>query len=218
MGVSLEDKTNGASSVALDVSSGKREKTKASNRRAILDAARDVFAELGYGAASVRDIIRGTRLASGTFYNYFSSKEEVFQALLDESALRVRPRLRDERIRATTFEEFISGSYRAFFDYLVTDRANFAMMRRNTGALRVRMDTQEIVAGFDELRSDIKKGIADGLIPNVDPGYLTSAFIGVAFEVGDVMVQRDPPDPEGAAEFAAALMLGGIAALPKKSV
>ena len=76
---------------------GKREETKASNRQAIVDAARRVFAELGYGATTVRDIIRATDLASGTFYNYFKSKEEVFQALQDETALRVRPRLRPSR-------------------------------------------------------------------------------------------------------------------------
>ena len=35
---------------------GKRERTKQANRAAILEAARDVFAEIGYGAASVRDV------------------------------------------------------------------------------------------------------------------------------------------------------------------
>ena len=52
----------------------------------ILEAARGVFAELGYGAATVRDIIRATTLASGTFYNYFKSKEEIYQAIRDEAA------------------------------------------------------------------------------------------------------------------------------------
>ena len=33
---------------------GKREETKASNRQAIIDAARIVFADLGYGATTVR--------------------------------------------------------------------------------------------------------------------------------------------------------------------
>ena len=60
---------------------GKREQTKQNNREAILEAAKVVFADLGYGATSVRDIIRRTGLASGTFYNYFKSKEEVFEAL-----------------------------------------------------------------------------------------------------------------------------------------
>ena len=60
---------------------GKRAQVKAQNRRIILDAARRVFAELGYGATKVRDIIRATPLAAGTFYNYFRTKEEVLEAL-----------------------------------------------------------------------------------------------------------------------------------------
>jgi len=44
--------------------SGKREQTKVANRQAILDAAREVFGELGYETATVRDIIRRTGLAS----------------------------------------------------------------------------------------------------------------------------------------------------------
>ena len=39
---------------------GKREQTKVQNRQAILDAAREVFGELGYEACTVRDIIRRT--------------------------------------------------------------------------------------------------------------------------------------------------------------
>jgi AcrR family transcriptional regulator len=84
---------------------GKREKTKATNRQAILVAARRVFAQLGYDAATVRDIIRGTDLASGTFYNYFRSKEEVYEALADDSAARFRPILRHARDVAEGFED-----------------------------------------------------------------------------------------------------------------
>src|ERR1700733_15407638 len=96
---------------------GKREQTKAQNRQMILEAARGVFADLGYGATTVRDIIRATSLASGTFYNYFQSKEEVFQAIHDESALRIRPRLREERAEAGSIDEFISGMFRTFLEY-----------------------------------------------------------------------------------------------------
>ena len=68
---------------AAHVPAGKREQTKVQNRQMILEAARGVFAEMGYGAATVRDIIRATPLASGTFYNYFQSKDELAAALLD---------------------------------------------------------------------------------------------------------------------------------------
>ena len=115
--------------------SGKREATKIANRKAIIEAGRLVFGELGYGTTTVRDIIRRTGLASGTFYNYFKSKEEVFQAIMDESALSVRPRLQEARAEAKTFEEFLHGMLRVFFQYVLDDHRAYQMMRANTGAI-----------------------------------------------------------------------------------
>ena len=193
---------------------GKRERTKVQNRDMILQAARHVFAELGYGATTVRDIIRATTLASGTFYNYFKSKEEVFQAIQDESALRIRPRLREERAKAGSIDEFISGMFRTFLEYVSGDEHNFRAIRRNTDTLRVRMDTVEIIAGFEELREDIEAAIAKGLFPPIDADYLMASIVGVAFEVAERMLRRDNPDPAEAAQFATALFLGGVRALP----
>jgi AcrR family transcriptional regulator len=198
---------------------GKREKTKVQNRQLILEAAQRVFAELGYGATTVRDIIRATPLASGTFYNYFKSKEEVFQAIRDDSALRIRPRLRAERVRAATIEEFISGTFRTFFQYVHDDQGNFQAIRRNrTDALRIRMDTPEIIAGFEELREDIETAISKGLFPPVDADFLMAAIVGVAFEVAERMLCRDDIDPPSAAGFATALFLGGVRTLPHRTL
>ncbi len=206
-------------SIELDARArGKREETKASNRQAIIDAARIVFAELGYGATTVRDIIRATELASGTFYNYFKSKEEVFQALQDETALRVRPRLRAERIRARNFEEFVSGSFRTFFDFVKNDHTTFATMRRNPDLQRVRIDTPEVIAGFDELRADLEIAIANGVVPAADADLLMASMVGVAFEVANHLVLRSDLSAEDAAKFATALFMGGVQALPKKAV
>ncbi len=107
--------------LAEDNRPGKRERTKVANRQAILDAARAVFGELGYEAATVRDIIRRTGLASGTFYNYYKSKEEVFDALADDGARRFRPILRAESEQGGRLRELparrhprpISTSWRA---------------------------------------------------------------------------------------------------------
>src|SRR3954467_8601705 len=87
---------------------GKREQTKVANRQAILDAAREVFGELGYDQATVRDIIRRTGLAAGTFYNYYRSKEEVFTALADDGARRFAPILKQLRGKGGTLEAFVS--------------------------------------------------------------------------------------------------------------
>lgn len=197
------------------LAAGKREITKAANRQAILTAAREVFSELGYGATTVRDIIRRTGLAAGTFYNYFRSKEEVFEALMDENALRVRPRLREVRINARDFPTFIRESFRTFFSFVANDQKHYALLRRNTGTIRVRMDTPEMVAGFEELQQDLEFAMARGLAPPVDADYLSGAFIGVALEVGDRMVLKEAMDVEAATDFATALFLGGIQNLPK---
>jgi AcrR family transcriptional regulator len=194
---------------------GKRELTKAQNRLTILEAARRVFAELGYGATTVRDIIRATPLASGTFYNYFKSKEEVFQAIQDETALRIRPRLHEEREKAASIEEFISGTFRTFLEYVASDRGNFQAIQRNTDTIRIRMDTQEIIAGFTELRADLETAISKGLFPSVDADYLMAAIVGVAFEMAERMLRRAEPDPAAAAAFATALFMGGVRALPE---
>lgn len=204
-------------SIEADVKTrGKREETKANNRQAILDAARRVFAELGYGATTVRDIIRATDLASGTFYNYFKSKEEVFQALQDDTALRVRPRLRAERIRAATFEEFIAGTFRTFFDFVKNDQTSLATMRRNPELQRMRIDTPEVIAGFEELRADLETAIRNGVMPDTDADLLMAAMVGVAFEVANHMISRSDVSAQDAAEFATALFLGGVHALPKR--
>ena len=198
-----------------DLPRSKREQTKIQNREAILEAARHVFAELGYGATTVRDIVRATPLASGTFYDYFKSKEEVFQAIQDESALRIRPRLHEERVRAQSLEEFISGTFRTFFEYVAGDEFNFRAIRRNADTLRVRMDTPEIVAGFQELREDLESAISRGMFPPVDADYLMAALVGVAFEVAERMLRREPVDTNAAADFATALFMGGIRGLPR---
>lgn len=195
---------------------GKREQTKLVNRESILNAAREVFAELGYGETTVRDIIRKTGLASGTFYNYYKSKEEVFEALMDEGMMRIRPRIRAERIRSRTFEEFVRNAYRAYFEYLATDTNTFQIMRRNPSALRVRMDTPEIVAGFEEIREYIDEDIRNGVLAAVDSEYLMAAVVGIAMEIGDRMLARDNPDPQVAATFATTLVLQGYKALQPK--
>jgi AcrR family transcriptional regulator len=194
--------------------SGKREQTKVQNRQMILDAARQVFAEIGYGAATVRDIIRATPLASGTFYNYFKSKEEVYQALRDEVALTIRPHLHEARSKVTTAEEFIRVSFRIYFDFVASEKTSYRTFQTTTDSTRHRLDTPEVLAAFDELREDIEAAIAKGFFPPVDANFMMAAIIGVSIEVGTLMLAQEPPDADAATAFATALFLGGMHALP----
>jgi len=196
-------------------SGGKREQTKRQNRQIILKAAREVFTQMGYGAATVRDIIRATPLASGTFYNYFKSKDEVYQTICDEVALAIRPRLRAERSKATSVEEFIGVSVRTFFDFIAHQPEGYHFIRNDGEATRIRLDTPEVIAGFEELREDIESAMRKGLFPPVDADYLMAAIAGATLEVSAHMLTRPNFDPTATAAFVSALLLSGVHTLPQ---
>jgi AcrR family transcriptional regulator len=204
--------THLADSYAL---SGRREERKAQNREKLLTAARHVFAEKGLGEATARDIVRETDLATGTFYNYFESKEHVFRALLQELSAKARTAVSAQRGRpGASVEERIHGAYRAYFELAVEDAELFAVFRRNAGAIAMMPEEGLFEAGVAELFGDLVDWAREGSIPDVDMGYLAPAMVGTGFQVATQLVDRDPPDVEGAARFCTQLFMGGIPALP----
>jgi AcrR family transcriptional regulator len=194
---------------------GKRELTKVQNRQAILDAAREVFGELGYETATVRDIIRRTGLAAGTFYNYYRSKEEVFAALADDGARRFAPILKSLRGHGHSFEAFVQLAITAYFEFLADEHHSWAA-RRPAGEphIHVQGETPEMAAVFAEVRDALAEAIADRTGPMADPDYMAASCIAIAREVGDKMLERRPIDTRGAAAFAVAMILGGLKGLP----
>ena len=113
----------------------RREATKEANRAAILAAARDVFAEHGYEGAGVRDVVRRTDLAPGTFYNYFDGKDAVFRAVVEEVGADARRRVRDARLAAATPGGFVAEGFRAFFAFIAAEPETFAFLERNKDAV-----------------------------------------------------------------------------------
>jgi AcrR family transcriptional regulator len=192
------------------MTAGRRERTKAANRAAILAAAQEVFADEGYGAASVRDIVRRTDLASGTFYNYFPDKDAIFVALISEAGEEARRRVRAVRRSARTAEDFVEGAYRAFFEFIVEDPERFAFMRRNLDTMSNRFGETVLPAGTEELAEDLRAAIDAGHLPPVDVEYCAHAMVAVGLELGARLAERDPPDVDGATEFASGLFLGAL--------
>lgn len=198
---------------------GKREQTKVQNRQAILDAAREVFGELGYETATVRDIIRRAGLAAGTFYNYYRSKEEVFAALSDDGARRFAPILKGLRGHGHSFETFVRLAIAAYFGFLADEHENWAA-RRPIGEphLHIQGETPEMAAVFAEVRDALSEAIADREGPDADPDFMAAACIAIAREIGDKMLERRPIDIEAATAFAVTMILDGLRGLPKAAV
>lgn len=73
------------------------EPTGAGKRELLLRAALQAFTERGYAQAAVKDIADRAGVAAGTFYLYFSAKEEVGLALIDTMFIRVMSSARTAR-------------------------------------------------------------------------------------------------------------------------
>ena len=199
-------------------SPGRREELKAQNRAKLLAAARKVFAEKGVGAATARDIVRETDLATGTFYNYFDDKNDVFRALITDHAEQARRIARAERRKpGRSVEERVQGAYRGYFELVLENREMFAVLRRNAGAISVVANDEVFEPAIRELVEDLADWADAGEIPRVDLDYLGTAMAAVAFQVAIHLVEREPPDVEAAASFCTKVFLGGIAALPPPS-
>jgi AcrR family transcriptional regulator len=196
---------------------GRREERKAQNRAKLLAAARKVFAEKGLGEATARDIVRETDLASGTFYNYFRDKEEVFRALLSEFEERVRDAtLPTRRDTSSPLEVRIEEGARAFFQVVADDAELFQVLRRNAGAYAFLPMEKLFDTGMEEFQEDLAMWRREGDLPGIDVDYLSAAIAGIAMQIAARMVERDPPDPDGAAEFMSRSLMGMIQAMAQQ--
>lgn len=191
--------------------SNKRERTKLRNRTVILDAARAVFVEIGYDAATVRDIVGRTDLAPGTFYNYFPDKRSVLLALVEEASSEGARLIREARAGASSLEDIVSNGFRAYFEFIAGDRTLFELMRRNAATLRrLGVDETGFAVGLSDLYEDLKRAVRSGLLPPLPLKYMTRAVGALTFEIGAEMASREPADLEGATKFATDVCMGAL--------
>lgn len=101
---------------------GRRERKKQLSRQAILKAAQQQFATRGYKETSVADIMNAADLGTGTFYNYFQSKEEVLMALLGDSVEMVEAAVRSEKEAGGTFVDLLAAGIKATASFLDENR------------------------------------------------------------------------------------------------
>jgi len=79
----------GAAVASMSGSPAQQRELRAQGKRTmrrLLDAALKVFAQRGYHAARVDDIVRVARTSHGTFYLYFANKEDLLRALAVDCA------------------------------------------------------------------------------------------------------------------------------------
>ncbi|HTO05983.1 MAG TPA: helix-turn-helix domain-containing protein, partial [Myxococcota bacterium] len=91
----------------------RRERQKAETRARLLDAARALFASIGYDATRPQDIARKADVAIGTFYVHFPDKRAAFLAFTEAAAHELMERVRERAADARDFESRLHASLEA---------------------------------------------------------------------------------------------------------
>ncbi|HEV2642086.1 MAG TPA: helix-turn-helix domain-containing protein [Candidatus Elarobacter sp.] len=125
--------------------------------RKLLDAGMRVFAERGFHAARVDDIVRAARTSHGTFYLYFANKEELLRALAIQCAHEMGALAGD--LGVVTGDEAGAAELRRFLESFFSTYARFGPVLRAwmEGNVEDRETTQLGVVAFTDIAASLGK-------------------------------------------------------------
>ena len=130
-------------------------------RRRILECAKRVFARRGYHDTNISHICEALGIARGTLYQHFTSKKDVFAAIIEEMLDRVRAAVAREPVveiptgmRPTRSQviDYAAASLRRVLDAVFADEASLRILVREAVGLDVGIDA--ILHAIDELVVD----------------------------------------------------------------
>ena len=174
---------------------GTRETNKTKNRQAIIEAGIRIFIDKGVSETTVRDIIRSTGLASGTFYNYFNSKEEVLVTIFDDFAKEIGKSVRDENVQPESFEEFLRIKLTRFFKFVSSKPEIYMIMSNNHNLVNnFSINTPQIILEIDYLKEEISDYIKKGVFPNFDVDLLALVVRPITDSLAQEMISQKKID------------------------
>jgi AcrR family transcriptional regulator len=139
-------------------------------RRRLLEAAEQVFAELGYHDASIVKITEAAGVSQGTFYLYFSGKQEVFDVLVEDLNTRLRHAMSEASAKGDTRIEVERLGFEAFFRFTVEHPALYRVIRQaefaSPRALKLHYErlAEGYVAGLRDASSAGEISIGDPVV------------------------------------------------------
>jgi AcrR family transcriptional regulator len=212
MGAKVEDKAQpGVTGAAKAPRTARGERTL----RKILDAAREEFGEHGFSDSSIVGITQRAGVALGTFYTYFDSKEELFQALVRDMSAQVRdtaapafleyPNALDAARKG--LELFLRFAREHRHIYRIIDEAEFV----DPGAYREHYETT-VTRITGRLIAAREKGEIARDLSDEDLEILAWASMGANVFLGLRYSVWDSSDPEHVAAVANRMFRKGISA------
>ena len=160
--------------------------TREGRRALLLTVGRRLFAERGYHGASVGDIAREACCSEAVLYQHFAGKLELFTAVLEEQAERMRSRLEAAAL-ADPGDPF-AGIARGLGERIAQPDVPDSLKLRSlavtmTDDPAVRDTLDRIRHGFIEVVGNaVRTSQANGrLRADVDPAHVVGLFAGLSF-------------------------------------
>ena len=170
----------------------------ARTRQRLLEAAEDVFAELGYHEASIVKITEAAGVAQGTFYLYFASKKEVFDELVRDLNRRVRHAMKEASSQGETRLEQELLGFRAYFRFTAEHRALYRIIRQAefVSPEMLHYHYERLTEGYVE---GLRAAMERGEIAEIDPEVVAWALMAMGELIGMRWIlweERDEVPPE----------------------
>lgn len=152
-------------------------------RAFLLDTASRVFAERGYTASTLNELIAASGLTRGAFYFYFRSKSELALAVLSNQHAGWLDRVHHQVLSRPSAVEQLQALIPTMLELIETDPATWSITRL-TKELAVDPDLTDQVtkpmAAWVALVADIvRRGQADGdLRPGLAPENVATVLVG----------------------------------------
>ena len=154
---------------------GKQRVVAEFRRSEILAAATKVFATKGFVATRMEDIAKAARLAKGTLYLYFQSKDAIYQATVQQAVTKLAAltaeRVRNESEFASKLAAFISVRIAFWNDHQQLYRIILSINRQEEHRKRSIVWQKETVLYLQSMFADAAKA---GDIPDQD--FLAAAW------------------------------------------
>jgi AcrR family transcriptional regulator len=179
----------------------------------ILHAARQVFAQVGFAAATVEQIAQEANVGPATVYRYFGTKEGVIRAFAKANEPRrillAMPKQPTGDVE-TDLIDFATAALRYFHENRDLVRLGFVEMGEGNEFLRQMRAAQERTA--IQLARYLHNRMKAGRLAPCDPAELALAFVGMVFSfavAGPDFYSRPMGDPEQTASAITRIFLHG---------
>ena len=181
----------------------RRSVAKDERRADLVRAAKQVFAQAGYHAATVDDITRAAGVAKGTFYLYFDEKREIYYEVIRGFLQLIKD------IGRQVAQAGGGGDFRSRIEHAASELMKIFVENRELARLAYResmgldAELEQLIRGFyreiaEVEAANIRVGIELGIFRPVDPLLVAYAHIGMAERVILATLEDDSglPPPE----------------------